>query len=187
MEKINIGVNVFIYPMPMTLIGVQVEGKANFMAAAWITRVNAAPPLMAVAIGKSHATAAGIQLERCFSINLPAETQLEVTDYCGLASGRKVDKSRLFQTFYGDLKTAPMIAACPLCFECRLVETVELPTNFLFIGEVMAAYTEEKFLTSGQPDPEKMRPFVLTMPDNRYWRVGDQIGRAWHDGKGFPT
>jgi flavin reductase (DIM6/NTAB) family NADH-FMN oxidoreductase RutF len=56
----------------------------------------------------------------------------------------------------------------------------------LFVGEIVATWTEQRFLDeAGRPDITKMRPFTLTMPDNRYWAVGEQIGRAWSDGRGF--
>jgi len=69
-----------------------------------------------------------------------------------------------------------------LNIECRLVQTVELPSNVIYIGEMVAAYCEERFLTDGQPDIRKMDPLLLTMPDNRYWRVGEMVGKAFHDG-----
>ena len=45
---------------------------------------------------------------------------MEKTDFCGLVSGRDIDKAALFDVFYGELKTAPMITECPLSLECRL-------------------------------------------------------------------
>jgi len=53
----------------------------------------------------------------------------------------------------------------------------------LFIGEIVGAYTEERFLTDGKPDIRKMKPLVLTMPDNQYWTVGEYAGQAWGEGK----
>ena len=78
-----------------------------------------------------------------------------------------------------------MITKCPLCLECRLVNTVDLPTNAFFVGEIVASYTEEAYLTDGNLDIKKMNPLLLTMPDNRYWRVGDFVAKAWHTGKGL--
>ena len=49
----------------------------------------------------------------------------------------------LFEIFYGYLKTAPMITECTLCMECKLIDTVEFPTNYFFIGEIIASYTEK--------------------------------------------
>ena len=182
-EKVNIGTNAFLYPMPMVLVGTQVEGRANFMAVAWASRVNRDPPMMAVALNQRHYTPTGIRECQSFSINILSVDLLARTDYCGLVSGRETDKSAVFDLFYGDLGTAPMIKECPLCIECKLVEVVSLPTNSLFIGEVVAVHAGSDCLTGGQPDIEKIKPFVLTMPDNRYWAIGPEIGKAWSAGR----
>jgi flavin reductase (DIM6/NTAB) family NADH-FMN oxidoreductase RutF len=107
------------------------------------------------------------------------------TDYCGLVSGWETDKSGVFKVFYGELETAPMIRQCPLCMECRLFNAVSLPSHHLFLGKVVATYADENCLTDGRPDLRKMDPFVLTMPDNTYWSVGEQAGKAWSIGKEF--
>jgi len=182
LKKVNIGRNVSIYPMPVTLVGSKVEEKPNFMTVAWITRVNATPPLLAVSLNKPRYTAKGILENKTFSVNFPGVNMVEQTDYCGLASGRESDKSGLFEVFYGDLKTAPMIKSCPLSLECRLVDIIELPTNDLFIGEIMNGYADEESFTEGKIDVRKINPLLLTMPDNSYWRVGDYVGAAWSIG-----
>jgi flavin reductase (DIM6/NTAB) family NADH-FMN oxidoreductase RutF len=104
-------------------------------------------------------------------------------DYCGIASGKNTDKSGVFEVFYGDLKTAPMIKECPVNLECKLVQTIELPTHYLFIGEIVASYADEQFLSTGKPDMQKINPLLLTMPDNHYWLIGKEAGHAWSDGK----
>jgi flavin reductase (DIM6/NTAB) family NADH-FMN oxidoreductase RutF len=182
-EKINIGNNVFVYPMPVTLVGTEVEGKANFMAVGWISRVNGNPPYIGMGIHKNHYTAKGILENGAFSVNFPSAGMIDETDYCGLVSGRKEDKSELFEVFYGQMEAAPMIKACPLNLECRLVNTIEFPTHYFFVGEILEAYAEEKYLTEGKPDIKKMEPLLLTMPDNSYWTVGDYKGEAWKTGK----
>ena len=183
MEKIKINTNAFISPMPMVLIGAMVGEKPNFMAAGWVSRVNANPPMIAYSSGTMHHTNAGIHANKTFSVNIPGKELVKKTDYCGLVSGAGVDKSGVFEVFYGALKTAPMAGECALSMECRLVNAIELPTNTLFIGEIVAAYSEERFLTNGSPDIRKMQPFTLTMPDNNYWTAGENIGKAWNIGK----
>jgi flavin reductase (DIM6/NTAB) family NADH-FMN oxidoreductase RutF len=107
------------------------------------------------------------------------------TDYCGLVSGWETDKSGVFEAFYGELETAPMIEECPLCMECKLFDAILLPSHHLLLGEVVATYADKECLTDGKPDVQKMNPFVLTMPDNTYWSVGEEAGKAWFIGKGF--
>ena len=185
MGKITIDRNAFVYPMPMVLVGAVVNEKANFMAVGWVSRVNFNPPMIAVALGKMHYTNKGIHKNKAFSVNIPGMDLMEKVDYCGLVSGEKSDKSEVFDVFYGDLTNAPMIRECPLCMECRLVNAVDLPSNTLFIAEIINTYSEERYLTDGKPDIEKIHPFALTMPDNNYWKVGERAGKAWSIGRNF--
>ncbi len=183
MEKITIDAGAaFLYPMPMVLVGSVVGGKANFMAVAWVTRVNFKPPLLVVALGPHH-TNKGIAENKEFSINIPDVSLIEKTDYCGLVSGGKTDKSKLFDVFFGELAKAPLIKECPVSMACSLYKTVELPFNTLYIGEPKEVFTEEKFMTDGKLDIKKVKPFTLSMPDNAYWSVGENLGPAWNIGK----
>jgi len=181
MEKISIGNNAFLLPMPMVLVGSRKEGRPNFMAVAWVSRVNASPNVMCVAIGNKF-TAEGILENKEFSINIPSVDLMPQTDLMGIVSGRDYDKSKEFDIFYGALKNAPMICECPVMMECRLVKSVRLEVDTLFMGEVMNVWSEEKYLTNGAPDITKVSPFCLSMPDNRYWSLGKEIGKAWHEG-----
>ncbi|MGB9979718.1 flavin reductase family protein [Methanobacterium sp.] len=183
MKKIDIGKNGFVYPMPVALLGTNIENKANFMALGWVMRASINPPLLTVSVNKNHLTNKAIRENKTFSVNFPSIDMIEATDYCGLVSGKTADKSDLFEIYYGNLKTAPMIKECPLSLECKLNDIYEMPASDLFIGEIISTYTEEKYLTDNKPDIEKINPAVLTMPDNNYWSVGENIGKAWNIGK----
>ena len=168
--------------MPMVLVGSVVGGKANFMAVGWVSRVNFKPPLFGIALGPHH-TNNGIDENREFSINIPDISLIEQTDYCGLVSGKKTDKSGLFNVFSGELDRAPLIQECPVSISFSLFDAVKLPFNTLYIGEPKEVFTEEKYLTGGVLDIKKINPFTLTMPDNQYWSVGENLGKAWNIGK----
>ena len=184
MEKIEIGVDAVSYPMPCSLVGCKVAGKPNFLTVAWFSMVNFKPPYIMVALGKSHHSNAGIKENGAFSINIPSVSMAETVDYCGLVSGRKIDKSTVFGVFYG--KTGvPMVKECPYNLECKLVRTVDLPADEIFIGEIVGAYASSEFLTDGAPDMSKMQPFILNMPQKTFLGLGGAIGRAWEIGKGF--
>jgi flavin reductase (DIM6/NTAB) family NADH-FMN oxidoreductase RutF len=183
MEKVKIeNIDAYVYPMPMVLVGALVDGKPNFMAAAWVNRVNYKPAQMMIALGPHH-TNLGIEKNRAYSINIPDVALLEKTDYCGIVSGKKTDKSKLFDVFTGSLPGAPLIRECPLSIACRLNQAVKLAFDTLYIGDVVEVFTEERFLTDGKPDVKKIKPFTLSMPDSRYWAVGETVGRAWSAGK----
>jgi len=185
MAKITIEKSGFCLPWTQTLLGSHVNGKVNFMALDWLTRVNYQPAMLGICVGKAHVTNEAIRTTGEFSVNVPSTDMVSITDYCGIASAKNADKSGLFEVFYGELKAAPMIMACSLNLECKVVQTIDLPSNTFFIGEIGNIYSEEKYLTDKKPDPKKMRPFLLTMPDNRFWALGEQVGSAWKDGIKF--
>jgi len=187
MEKIKIKNSARMVPMPMVVVGAVVEGKINYLAVAWVCHVNADPPMVGVALGKGHHTNRGIREHKEFSVNVPGVDLMKAVDYAGIVSGAKADKSTVFESFQGQLQYAPMIRECPLAVECKVVTTVDLPRNEFFIGEIVGVYTEDRYLTDGEPDITKIRPFLLTMPDKGYREMGKIIGSAWSAGKDFQT
>jgi len=182
MSKITIEKNLFCLPWTQTLLGTHVQGKVNFMALDWLTRTNFDPPMLGICVNNTHASNKAIRETGQYSINVPTVDMIALTDYCGIVSAKREDKSKLFEVYYGELKSAPLITSCPLNIECRLVQTVDLPTNTFFIGVIVNIFSEEKYLSDGKPDVKKIRPFLLTMPDNRFWSVGENVGNAWKDG-----
>jgi flavin reductase (DIM6/NTAB) family NADH-FMN oxidoreductase RutF len=181
--KRKLGAKNCLYPMPTTLVGAMVEGKPTFITIAHVGIMD----LGSVSLGmnKMHYTNAGIQESGTFSVNIPTVEMVKETDYCGLVSGKNVDKAALFEVFYGNLKTAPMIEECPINMECRLVQTVDFPRHDIFIGEIVEAYCEERCLTEGIVDFSKVQPILFAMNDKSYWKLGERLARAWHVGKGF--
>jgi flavin reductase (DIM6/NTAB) family NADH-FMN oxidoreductase RutF len=175
--------NRFCLPWAQTILGTHLNGKVNFMALDWLTRVNINPAMLGICVNKNNASHAAIVDTGEFSINLPTIEMVEKTDYTGLVSGKHADKSNLFEVFYGELKLAPMISECPITIECKLSQAVDLPTHSFFIAEIINIYTEDSILSEGKPDIKKIRPFLLTMPDNNYWAIGENIGKAWSAGK----
>ncbi|MFW9849561.1 MAG: flavin reductase family protein [Candidatus Thorarchaeota archaeon] len=185
MTKIAVKPEIAPFPKPVAIIGSLVDGKPNFMNIVWINRMNIKPNIWAASLNKKHHTLKGILQNETFSMNFPNAQLIEKTDYVGLVSGRDVDKSTLFDVFYGSLNTAPMITECPITAECSVHDTVELPDHILVLGEVKHIYSEERYLTDGVPDPQKYEPVIFTRPGpiGTYWSLGKSIGRAWSIGK----
>lgn len=159
------------------------RGGPNFVTIAHvgIMDLGSVSPGMA----KAHYTNAGIKENGTFSINLPSADMVKETDYCGLVSGKHVDKAQLFHVFYGNLKTAPMIAECPISTECRHIKVVDFPKHDVFIGEIVTTYAEDAVLTDGVVDYGKVRPLLFTMTDQSYWELGKRFAKTWSIGKEF--
>jgi flavin reductase (DIM6/NTAB) family NADH-FMN oxidoreductase RutF len=177
------GVNL-LYPTLTTLVGAMVNGKPNFIAIAHVGILNhAKPDLISLGMGKTHYTNQGSKENKTFSVNIPSETLVVKTDYVGIFSGKKHDKSSLFDIFYGRLQTAPMIAECPVNMECKLYDLYDTPTHDVFIGEIVESYVEESVLQDGAVDISKVKPLLFDMSSKKYWSLGGEIAKCWNIGK----
>jgi flavin reductase (DIM6/NTAB) family NADH-FMN oxidoreductase RutF len=183
MDKIALGPMPYISVMPTLLVGANVQGKANYMTAAWATVACMAPPMVCVAINKSRYTLRGIEENGTFSLNVPKAADVVPADYCGIVSGEKEDKSEVWTSFYGKLATAPLARECPVNIECRLFRTVDCGSHLLVIGEVAEIHADSSCVTDGKPDLAKVDPIVYAHAT--YFYVGKQAGRAFSDGKKY--
>ena len=183
MKKKLDAINV-LYPTPTTIVGAMVNEKPNFLTIAHIGIVNHAKPfLISLSLGKAHYTNAGIKENKALSVNIPSENLVVETDYVGIVSGKKTDKSDVFDIFYGELENAPMIKACPLNMECKLYDTYDTPTHDLFIGEIVQTYADEAVLSDGKVDITKVKPLLFDMNSIKYWSLGEVVANCWNVGK----
>ena len=169
----------FVVPMPVVVVGSVVDEKPSFLTAAFCGIANFQPPILALGLSPTHHTCRGIEEHRQLSVNVPSADQAAVVDYCGLVSGKDVDKSGLFESYTGTLEAAPLAAGC------RLLHTLPLGVDTLYVAEVVDVRAEEEVLDRGEVDWAKVRPLLFTFPQPTYWKLGEAAGRAWSIGKGY--
>jgi len=172
-----------LYPLVTALVGATVDGKPDFATVAHVGIAHLKG--ITLGMGRVHLTNDGIKANRTFSVNLPSEDMVVVTDHVGMVSGRAEDKAKLFDIFYGELDTAPMIQQCKVTMECRLIEHIELPTHDLFVGEIVATYADLDVLTNGVVDIGKVKPLLFDMASRKYWSLGQPLAKCWSVGKEF--
>ncbi len=185
--KIKLGSLPYIYPIPITLVGANVDGRANFETIGDTGLVGINPPLVFVSSHRDHFTNIGILANRTFSINFPTTAMLAKVDTCGTVSGREVDKAVLFEVFYGETGTAPMIAECPLSLECQVLQEFSIQHRQAFIGQVVQCFVSQEFVVEQDGRKElaglvQLDPILYAL-DNRYYRIGDPIGIGYQEAK----
>jgi flavin reductase (DIM6/NTAB) family NADH-FMN oxidoreductase RutF len=182
-EKIKLGAYPYIYPMPTVIVGTLVNDVPNFITVSYVGIVQHKPPMVSISIIDKHYTNEGIKKTGTFSINIPNTKMLVVTDFVGMNSGSTIDKSALFDLFYGELENAPMIKEAPLNLECKLVETINLNNgNEIYIGEIIQSYSSKKYTRRGYPYMKRLDPILFSINSNSYYNVGRRIGWAWKAG-----
>lgn len=179
--KKEVGPKNCLFPMPTVLVGALVNGKPNYITIAWVGIMERGS--ISLSMNKAHHTNAGILENKTFSVNIPSVQIVKKTDYCGLVSGKNIDKSALFKTFFGKLETAPMIEECPINMECTLARTIDFPKNDVFVGEIVATYCDDAIFTDGIEDFSKVQPILFVSNDKSYWKIGERLAKAWDIGK----
>jgi len=186
MSKKKFRAKAFFYPLTTIIAGVKVNDKPNFLTIAFCGMFHYKPPMLYISSGKNHYSNQGIKENQTFSVNFPSVDMVKATDYVGMKSGKEIDKALLFDVFYGELKTAPMINEAPLNHECKLVKVLDLGgTNEIFIGEIIQTYIDEECLVNGRPDIRKLRPILFSGYNNYYLEIGDNIGQAYKIGRDY--
>jgi flavin reductase (DIM6/NTAB) family NADH-FMN oxidoreductase RutF len=135
-----------VSPGVVALVTAEYKGRANVMAAAWITPVSHEPTLIAVSIHPSRYTHDLIKKGGAFILNLPGRPLLEKVQKCGTLSGGEVDDKFAAAGLTrgaGRRVGAPWVEECLAHVECGLLEALELGDHTLFVGEVLGAWAEE--------------------------------------------
>lgn len=185
MAKITLGPQTLIYPIPALLVGANVDDKPNFMTVGWGGIVNSDPPMISVAIRHHRYTYRGIKQNMTFSVNVPSADMAREVDYCGMATGDKVDKVKVcqFRVFYGKLGNAPLIEQCPVNLECAVMHILNLGSHALIVGRIEETHVSENCLTDGKPDVSKVNPLVyIAAPARQYQALGEVIAKAFSIG-----
>ncbi|MCP4536217.1 MAG: hypothetical protein GY832_03640 [Chloroflexi bacterium] len=187
MGKIKTGVYNPLPVVPIVLVGTNVGGKPNYVAVGFVNGVNIKPAIVYVSLNKKHHTPKGIIENGTFSINVPSADHVTETDYCGLVSGKSVDKSKIFTTFYGELETAPMIEEFPITCECRYTgQKVEFDMDTVYFGEVVQVYVNEEILGENRKvDILRANPIYYSGIERRYRTLGEDVGPAWRIGRQY--
>ncbi len=183
MEKNKLGPEPIIMPMPALVVGANVNERPTFMIASWCGIAAFKPPAITVAMNKARHTLRGIRENGTFSVNVPSCKMIKKADYCGIYSGKKRDKSRIFKTFYGELKTAPLIEECPVNLECKVLHSLDMKTHLLVVGEIVETYVSKDCFTDGKIDPEKVDPPVYIRSTLKYYRLGEVLSSAFNVGR----
>jgi flavin reductase (DIM6/NTAB) family NADH-FMN oxidoreductase RutF len=167
---------------PTILIGVDVDGKPDFTTVAWTGVAASVPPHITIALQHHRHSLKGVRQHMAFSVNIPSADQVKETDYCGLASGAKVDKAAdcRFEVFYGKLKNVPFIMQCPINHACEVVQILNLGSHELIVGKIVESHVSEECMTNGRPDPVKVNPFLFA--GFGYYTIGAHLGNAFRCG-----
>ncbi len=166
---------------PVVLVSCQDEGaKPNIITLAWVGVASSDPPMISIAIRPERHSYGMIKKTGEFVANLPPLSLLKEMDFCGVASGSKVDKFSLTKltALPAEKIKAPLIKECPVNLECLVKQVLPLGSHDLFLSEVVAVHMDEEIRNEkGRMDIQKMKPFVFCPGSSEYWSLAEPIER----------
>ena len=167
-----------LYPLPAVMVSVaDSSGKQNIITVAWAGTVCTNPPMVSISVRPERYSYHMIEETGDFVINLTTEDLVFATDYCGVKSGRDVDKFKEMKLTpeKADYVSAPLIKESPVNIECKVVKKEELGSHHMFIAEVKAVHVDEAYMNeTGKFCLEKSNPIVYS--HGQYFSLGELLG-----------
>lgn len=149
MGKVSFKPGNMLYPLPAVMISsADKDGKTDIMTASWAGTICSDPAMVSISVRKSRYSYHMIKETGEFVINLTTEKLVRAADFCGVKSGRDVDKWEKMNLTpeRADIVKAPLIAESPVNIECRVKEIRELGTHDMFIADVVAVHGDSSLM-----------------------------------------
>ncbi|MBD8931188.1 MAG: flavin reductase family protein [Ruminococcus sp.] len=168
-----------LYPLPAVMVSVgNKQGKTNIITVAWTGTICTNPAMVYISVRPERYSYQMIKESGEFVINLTTEKLVKATDYCGVKSGRDVDKWKemnLHQVKAETLEYSPLILESPVNIECKVVEIKELGSHHMFIANVTAVHADEAYLNE-QNKFELNNTGLLAYSHGEYLGLGKKLG-----------
>ena len=168
-----------LYPLPAVMVSCQRKGeKPNIITLAWVGTVNSDPPMVSISIRPERYSYDIIRETGEFVINLTTEKLVYATDYCGVRSGRDVDKyaETGLTPCASKAVSAPGIEESPVCLECAVEQEIPLGSHTMFIAKILAVSVDEKYMDEkGKFSLDKTG--LIAYSHGEYLTLGEKIGK----------
>lgn len=166
-----------IYPLPAVMVSCGDETMPNIITIAWTGTICTNPAMTYISVRKTRHSYDLIKNTGYFVINLTTRSLVKATDYCGVRSGKDVNKFEAMHLtpIYDEETGCPMIGESPVSVVCRVTEIKELGSHDMFLAEVLNVYVDEAYL-------DEKGKFHLNKTDliayshGEYFTLGDKLG-----------
>lgn len=168
-----------VYPLPVVLATVgDCKANWNIITVAWTGTICSDPPMCYISVRPERHSHGLIEQTGEFVINLTTEELVRATDWCGVKSGRDVNKFAEMGLTPVECKVvkAPAIAESPISIECRVKEKISLGSHDMFVADVVNVIADDKYLDeSGAFNLASARPICYS--HGKYYSVGKELGK----------
>lgn len=167
-----------LYPLPAVMVSCALPGeKPNIITVAWTGTVCSSPAMVSISVRPERYSYHMIKESGEFVINLTTQNLVRAADYCGVRSGREVDKFEQMQltALKAAQVEAPLIGESPVNLECRVEQVIELGSHHMFLARVLVVDVDDRYLDEkGKFDLNKSGLAVYS--HGEYFALGKRLG-----------
>ena len=167
-----------LYPLPVVMVSLaDRDGRPNIITLAWVGTVCTNPPMVSISVRPSRFSYEMLKKTGEFVINLTTEDLAYATDYCGVRSGRDVDKFKEMKLTKekADFVKVPMIGESPVNIECRVKQVMELGSHHMFLADVLAVHADPAYMDENKKfHLNNAKPLVYS--HGEYLGTGKSLG-----------
>jgi flavin reductase (DIM6/NTAB) family NADH-FMN oxidoreductase RutF len=175
-EKSEMKLLPLIHPVPIVVIGTRVieNNIANFTTIGDIAIAGINPPLIMTSLNHSHLSRKCIDKENRFSVNIVEDYLIEKVDYCGMNSGKDVNKNNIFT--YQWLDNTPIIKDTQIALVCEVEKRVQIEQRVIYVARVINQSIKDDLKL------DELRTISYGL-DNNYYSIGTPIAKGYTIGK----
>lgn len=166
-----------LYPLPAVLVTVRnKKGENNVLTIAWAGTVCTNPPMVSISVRPERYSYPMLAETGEFVINLATEQMTYAVDYCGVKSGKDIDKFRELKLETEDAShvSCYLLKDSPVNIECQVTKVEELGSHHMFIAQVVAVHVDERYMNGQKFQLADAAPIVYS--HGEYYGLGDLIG-----------
>lgn len=178
MSKITWKPGNMLYPLPVVMVScADKTGKDNILTIAWTGTTCSNPPMLSISVRKERYSYHMIEETGEFVVNLTTEALAYATDFCGVKSGKDIDKWKEMHLTRqkADAVKAPLIKESPVNIECKVREKRDLGSHVMYQAEVVAVHVEQDYMDENEKfHLEEAKPIVYS--HGTYFSLGKELG-----------
>ena len=178
LEKVKWEPGTLLAPVPAVLVSVGDMEKSNVFTVAWTGIINSTPAKTYISVRKERYSYDIIKKNKEFVLNLTTRDLVSATDFCGVRSGKNIDKfkeMKLTKVEANEVK-CPLVGESPISIECRVTDVVELGTHDMFIADILCVDVAKKLIDeNGRLNLDKAN--LIAYSHGEYFALGEKLGK----------
>jgi len=178
LEKVKWPAGTLLAPVPAVLVSCGNMEKSNIFTVAWTGIINSTPAKTYISVRKERFSYDIIKNSKEFVLNLTTEDLVRATDFCGVKSGKNIDKFKEMKLSkqVGNEVNCPLVGESPINIECRVTDIVELGTHDMFVADILCVNVAKSLLDeNGKLHLDKAK--LITYSHGEYFALGEKLGK----------